>query len=186
MKHLWPGLRSGKPVRGVVIVAVTLALCRFAGPAWAASPCPGEDAAAQPCAPVSRATLTVPPDFALTWSGGPTHAEWGAREAITLDARGRLQVRETRWDRPSRRDVVQVKLDQVITPAQVREVYALALGCGFFDLLPSYHNPQVRDGFVESLSLTAGGRTHQVSVYYCPVPRYQRLAAALRHLIKEK
>ncbi|MBP1730263.1 MAG: hypothetical protein H6Q55_692 [Deltaproteobacteria bacterium] len=134
------------------------------------------------CGPVDE-NATVPADFAITYSSGPTHAEWGSRRVNTMFANGNVVTEEIAPPRGGRPPAPQEQKPPVmkrVPQDAVKRVYARVIACEFFDLKQNYWNQNVRDGGVSNLTVTANAKTHRVTVYYYDVPRYESILSSMR------
>ena len=119
-----------------------------------------------PCAEVDmKAIISVPSDFSIAYFEGPSHRDWpGRRVQVAVDTDGVVKYfvgnvpRRTRSELPLQQ--------RKISKDKVREIYARVVACGFFDLNRNYRNPRIRDGGYRHLSITADGKTNNVSVSY--------------------
>jgi hypothetical protein len=134
------------------------------------------------CGPIDE-NVAVPADFAITYSSGPTHAEWGSRRVTTLFANGNVVTEEIAPSRGGRPPSPQEQKPPVMTRVPqdgVKRVYARVIACEFFDLKQTYWNQNIQDGIVNNLTVTANARTHRVTVYYYDVPRFESIVAGMR------
>ena len=132
-----------------------------------------------PCENVEMKHIRVPDDFSISHSEGPTHAEWGARRTLSVEADGKYTVLETRWLQDQRKEVRKIISEGHIPPEAVKRIYSKVVGCGFFSMKESYRNPNVRDGGYQVLYVTANGKHHSVAVYYFFVSRFSSISSAL-------
>jgi hypothetical protein len=114
-----------------------------------------------PCGQADLEGEEVPSDFSMTSGGGPSHAEWGLARALSLNAKGEV-VRRTSGGRDlaAPTDVPA----GIIARDAVRRIYAQVIACGFFELEKEYWDRSVMDGGSSYLTVTAGGRTHTVTL----------------------
>jgi len=155
--------------RDVVIVGdCTPGICN---PEW---PC--ESA---PCGKADPQSVSVPPDFEITYASGPLHADWGGGVAITVQANGKVTEKEQA--RPAQRGArPEEKITTyAITKDEVKRLYAQVVGCRFSELKDRYWNERIRDGGSQSLRVTAGGKSRAVTTYYYVVERFNRIADLL-------
>ena len=134
------------------------------------------------CGPVDL-NVTVPVDFVITFTSGPTHAEWGSRQVKTILAKGQAVSEEIQPPRGGREPSPQEQKPPAlkrISQDAIKRVYAQVVACEFFDLKENYWNQQMRDGGVSSLTVTANARTRRVTVYYYDVPRYDSIVSTMR------
>jgi hypothetical protein len=129
-----------------------------------------------PCGRENSESVMVPPDFEITYTSGPLHADWGGGLTITAGANGR--VTEKRQGRPERRGMRPDEKVNTYTISQndVKRLYALVVACHFFDLKDRYWNQKIMDGGSSSLRVTFGGKTQAVTTYYYTVVRFNRIA----------
>ena len=105
--------------------------------------------------------VMVPEDFFIWYSSGPAHADWGGGIDVTVKANGDyLVTRQKGWRADRAKDTL---AEGFLTPARMKMVYTQAMSCGVFSLKKHYSNPSIMDGAVESLRITANGRSHTVS-----------------------
>ena len=133
------------------------------------------------CGPVDL-NVTVPVDFAITYTSGPTHAEWGSRQVKTVLATGQAVTEEIPPPRGGRMPVPQDQKPPVVkrvSPEAVKRIYAQVAACEFFELKENYWNREMRDGGVTTITVTASARTHRVTVYYYDVPRYSSIVSTM-------
>jgi hypothetical protein len=130
-----------------------------------------------PCGKVEIAPVSVPDDFTLIFRSGPTHADWGTTTTTMVKASGLVTLTERGKRRGSPRE--EKSTNQQISKQAIGRLYATVMACGFFELDKSYWNRSVMDGWVESLQVTAGGKTHNVVVHHYPVSRFQMVISAL-------
>lgn len=152
---------------------------RGPGPSSAGSPPPRDE---RFCGPVDLGVI-VPLDFAITYTSGPTHADWGSRRVEKVYANGDAVIEEIPSVRGGQPPPPQDRKPMVVkrmSPDGVKRLYARVAACEFFDLKERYWNPNIRDGGVENITVTANGRTHSVVVYYYDVPRYASIVSAMR------
>jgi hypothetical protein len=133
-----------------------------------------------PCAEVDMKTVSVPSDFSIVYSAGPTHGNWpGRRTRVAVGTDGVVKYFVGNVPRiksaPSELPLKQRK----ISKEKVREIYARVVACGFFDLNKNYRNPRIRDGNYTHLSVTAAGKTHSVNVSYSSVKRFSSIVETL-------
>ncbi len=152
----------------VIIGDCTPGICN---PEW---PC---DSA--PCGKADPQSVSVPPDFEITYAAGPLHADWGGGVSITVQANGRVTEKEQA--RPASRGV---RPDEKITTYrltqnEVKRIYAQVVACRFFELKDRYWNEKIRDGGSHSLRVTAGGKSRAVTTYYYIVERFNRITDLL-------
>jgi hypothetical protein len=133
-----------------------------------------------PCGQADVQERTVPPDFALREErGGGIAGNLGA-SSIAVNAAG--AVTRTPGAMPNAGGTPAPP--RAIPPAGVVRIYAQVLACGFFDLNPRYDTPGVSDGPSMSLTVTAGARTHAVSVSSFGVDRVATIIDVLTQEIE--
>lgn len=137
-----------------------------------------------PCKSVDKRVLTVPNDFKVIFGSGPLHANWGGAYSITIDANGDVTKKSDPVGRkqPDQKQTIE-RLSA--SPENVMNVYAKVVGCAFFDPDKRYWNPRVMDGGRQYLTVTVRGKTHDVTVYYWTVDRFESVAAAVRKTAAE-
>ena len=67
----------------------------------------------------------------------------------------------------------------------VKRIYAQVLACGFFELAPEYRDPQVMDGGVNHVSVTAKGKTHSVVMANVGVDRVSAIERVLQEELQK-
>ncbi|MFC2157549.1 hypothetical protein ACFLT9_06900 [Acidobacteriota bacterium] len=132
-----------------------------------------------PCEEVDLLQIEVPADFSLVYSGGPTHAEWGANRSVTVAADGSYSIKESTFSREEYKTVTKIISEGRIPTEAVKRIYARVVGCKFFELKTSYWNQEVRDGFRETMYVVAQGKTHYVTTYYYRVQRFESIHSTL-------
>lgn len=129
-----------------------------------------------PCGQADQDGEEVPANFSITSGGGPAHAAWGAANATTVNARGEVNQRED--VRPGQTGAVTATA-RTITREAVKRIYAQVVACGFFELEPTYRDPQVMDGGSNYVSVTANGKTHSVAMVNFDVDRVWSIVRVL-------
>ncbi len=137
-------------------------------PAW---PCDST-----PCGRADPGSVSLPPDFEMAWLSGPLHADWGGRLTITVQADGSVTEREQAQPAARGKGPEETITRYRLSQSQVRQLYAQVVACRFFELEKRYWNRSIMDGESSSLSVVAGGRTHEVTTYYYIVSRFNGLA----------
>jgi hypothetical protein len=137
-----------------------------------------------PCGKADPESVSVPPDFEITYASGPLHADWGGGVTITAKANGRVEEKEQlqpaqRGARPGEKVTI-----YTISQEEVRRIYSQVTACRFFDLKDRYWNQKIRDGGSQSLRVTAGGKTYAVTTYYYIVVRFNRIAALFQEICR--
>ena len=131
---------------------------------------------------MSRTTISASSaNFSITSGGGPAHAAWGAANATTVNARGEVNQRED--VRPEQTGTATATA-RTITREAVKRIYAQVVACGFFELEPTYRDPQVMDGGSNYVSVTANGKTHSVAMVNFDVDRVWSIVRVLREEIE--
>jgi hypothetical protein len=161
----------------VLLLAVLLALLTANGLAQ-----PPQPTDSSPCGKVDPRQVRVPADFSLQYASGPSNPGRGATVIQKVTAAGEFTV--SKW---RRRQGLPVVVKQSHIPAEaVKRIYAQVLGCRFFELEPSYWNRRVIDGGTQRLSVTADGKTHQVTVHHYQVTRFNAIVSALEREVGGK
>jgi hypothetical protein len=171
-----------KPNSLMVLLAILLSL--EAGVLFAQDkPAPARSAIPSdmtPCTEVDMKAISVPPDFAITYRDGPRHGNWpGRRTHINVDANGVVNYFKGSVSGKTSGSAELPLKQRRISKEKVKRIYARVVACGFFDLNRNYSNPHIRDGGFRSLSVTADGRGHSVSVSHSSVKRFSSIADTL-------
>jgi hypothetical protein len=135
-----------------------------------------------PCDKIAPERAAVPPDFSITSRSGSAQAYRGTSTVTTLNASGQVTIKTVR--RIGARKEETVRSRQVSQQA-VQNIYANVVACHFFALEKSYWNRNVRDGWVSGMDVSAGGKTHSVSLYHYPVGRIQSIVSALNEALEK-
>jgi hypothetical protein len=107
---------------------------------------------------VARPEPPMPADFRLTFVVSARPAGPGDVESIELEASGRVRC-SARLTAAGELPAAELRL-----PAEaVAAIHAEVAARRFFELSPVYSDPEVADGDLASLAVTAGGRTHRVT-----------------------
>jgi hypothetical protein len=132
-----------------------------------------------PCGKADPQSVSVPPDFEITYASGPLHADWGGGVNVTVQANGRVTEKEQ--TQPARRGVRpdEKVTTYTITKDEVKRLYAQVVACRFFELKDRYWNEKIRDGGSQSLRVTAGGKSRTVTTYYYTVEQFNRVTDLL-------
>jgi hypothetical protein len=145
-------------------------------------------ASAQPPAPVSDMTpcekiptqIAVPDDFVIILRSGPVMASRGTTTTTKMNAAGQVTILSTLRSGTKKEEKESQKQ---VSKEAVRRIYAVVIGCRFFDLQKSYWNRRVIDGSVSGLNVTADGKSHGVNVHHYYVNRFTKIVSALNDAI---
>jgi hypothetical protein len=127
----------------------------------------------------------VPSDFELIYSKGPAHADWGGGVRIRLDHGGAYVV-ERQAGRGAEAARWVTKAKGSLKAEQLNEVYHAIDQNSFWDLSRQYRDPGIRDGYVRSLRIRAGGRVHWVVMSNTSVPQVEAIVSVLRSALPKR
>jgi hypothetical protein len=116
----------------------------------------------------------VPADFRLELTVAARPAGPGDVESIALEADGRVRC-SARLTPEGGLPAAELR----IAPAEVAAIHAELSSRRFFELDPVYSDPEVADGDLASLVVTAGGRSHRVTTINVAVDDFDAIVLAL-------
>ena len=136
------------------------------------------------CDVVDTSAVFPPGDFVLTLTFNPPKSSPGGRRVTQIFASGEVIERTLVFD-PAYDGTLGEREKQDLSGAYVsrevvRRLYATVVACRFFSLEMEYINRDVKDGWSQTLEVTAGGRTHTSTVYHYDVPRISSIVSAIR------
>lgn len=129
-------------------------------------------------------SLSIPDDFDVILSSSAFHAEWGS-ESYHIHGNGTVVYH-------FKRDFCEEDTISFVLPdEELLLIYQSIVENDFFELEKEYANPEVRDGGVAILKITANNRTHEVMNVNADVPNFDHIATTIiampttwRHLQK--
>jgi hypothetical protein len=129
----------------------------------------------------------LPPDFAVEWSSGPCHADWGDLNFLKLapkpDSTGRtawVLQRGAISPPPPRGSNMVTKIagEYPVSASECLELYRVVVGQRFFSLKEHYPDTKIIDGGSAVITVTANGVTKHVRVSNMTVKRFDRVYQA--------
>lgn len=123
-----------------------------------------------------------PEDFALTFSQGPAHADWGGAVRFTLSADGSYSV-ERQARRGGGPGSWETKARGTLSRQDMAKIYRAVDEHGFWDLQRHYRDPGIIDGTVTSLRVASGGRAQRVVLSNINIPQITAILAVVRQAL---
>lgn len=137
-----------------------------------------------PCRKIDTHKVVVPNDFSIVWRSGPqSMSRGGSSNIIAVTAAGQVTDATVFHGRGSESAEEPSKLQ--LPEEAIRRIYATVAACRFFELRDSYSNSDIRGGSISGLEVTANGKTHNVSVRYYRVTRFQSISSVLHETLEE-
>ncbi|MBN1941326.1 MAG: hypothetical protein JW772_04035 [Candidatus Diapherotrites archaeon] len=120
---------------------------------------------------------TLPNDFALDYSSGAMHLEWG-RYSLTIDSDGSSVFTKGMGLRMETQDTFTASEEEMLG------IYNAALTSGFFSLAEYYEDPFIMDGGWSKIRITGNGESKLVSVANASVTAFEQVESKITGVIK--
>lgn len=163
---------------GLVLAAGLL----VTGTAAAAPPAAGSSSPSAPCDPMRGELPPLPPDFSVVHQRAISFPGASSSSELRLGSDG-VVVEEGRDFRRTPGPPAAPTARATLSAEAMRRIHGRVVACRFFELPTSIGPTNLADGWMTTLTITAGGRTHAVHTRGPSVRRVDEIVAALRREI---